>query len=124
MKNKTKQNKTKQNKTKKQTFFFHPSNPKLSYDVYIDKNPKDTIHIKYTTLEDVKHTIAHLEKLYKQKKYSHKRIWQVAMIMRVRLRVLQSKKPLHYKLADNYFKFLSNRTKLGEKDRYKSVFNV
>ena len=122
-KSKTKQNKTKQNKTKK-TFFFHPSNPKLSYDVYIDKNPKDTIHIKYTTLEDVKHTIAHLEKLYKQKKYSHKRIWQVAMIMRVRLRVLQAKKPLHYKLADNYFKFLSNRTKLSEQDRYKSVFKA
>jgi len=118
MKTKTK---TKQNKTKK-TFFFNPSNPKLSYDVYIDKNPKDTIHIKYTTLEDVKTTIAHLEKLYKQKKYSHKRIWQVAMIMRVRLRVLQAKKPLQYKLADKYFKFLSDRTKLGEKDRYKSVF--
>ena len=114
--------KTKQNKTKKT--FFNPSNPKLSYDVYIDKNPKDTIHIKYTTLEDVKHTIAHLEKLYKQKKYSHKRIWQVAMIMRVRLRVLQAKKPLHYKLADNYFKFLRDRTKLSEQYRYKSVFNA
>ncbi len=118
---KTKTKKTKQNKTKK-TFFFNPSNPKLSYDVYIDKNPKDTIHIKYITLEDVKTTIAHLEKLYKQKKYSHKRIWQVAMIMMVRLRVLQAKKPLQYKLADKYFKFLSDRTKLGEKDRYKSVF--
>jgi hypothetical protein len=63
----------------------------LSYDVYIDKNPKDTIHIKYTTLEDVKNTIAHLENLYKHKKYTHKRIWQVAMIMRVRLKVLQNK---------------------------------
>jgi hypothetical protein len=119
---KTKQTKTKQNKTKK-TFFFNPSNPKLSYDVYIDKNPNDTIHIKYTTLEDVKATIAHLEKLYKQKKYSHKRIWQVAMIMRVRLRVLQAKKPLQYKLANKYFKFLGDRTKLGEQERYKSVFN-
>ena len=131
---KTKQNKTKtkSNKTKtkskktksktKKTFFFNPSNPKLSYDVYIDKNPKDTIHIKYTTLEDVKTTIANLEKLYKQKKYSHKRIWQVAMIMRVRLRVLQAKKPLQYKLAKKYFKFLGDRTKLGEHERYKSVF--
>jgi hypothetical protein len=119
----TKQTKTKQNKTKK-TFFFNPSNPKLSYDVYIDKNPNDTIHIKYTTLEDVKTTIAHLEKLYKQKKYTHKRIWQVAMIMRVRLRVLQAKKPLQYKLADKYFNFLSARTKLSEHDRYKSVFNA
>ena len=128
---KTKQKKTKsktntkQNKRNtKKTFFFNPSNPKLSYDVYIDKNPKDTIHIKYTTLEDVKTTIAHLETLYKQKKYSHKRIWQVAMIMRVRLKVLQSKKPLHYKLANNYFKFLGARTKLSENDRYKSVFSA
>ena len=116
--------KSKKTKTKtKKTFFFNQSNPKLSYDVYIDKNPNDTIHIKYTTLEDVKRTIAHLEKLYKQKKYSHKRIWQVAMIMMVRLRVLQTKKPLHYNLSKNYFKFLGNRTKLSEKDRYKSVFN-
>jgi len=126
MKTKTKtktktKNKTKKIKTKK-TFFFNPSNPKLSYDVYIDKNPNDTIHIKYTTLEDVKTTISHLERLYKQKKYSHKRIWQVAMIMRVRLRVLLAKKPLHYKLADKYFKFLGDRTKLSEHDRYKSVF--
>lgn len=122
MKTKTKtKTKTKQNKTKK-TFFFNPSNPKLSYDVYIDKNPNDTIHIKYTTVEDVKTTIAHLEKLYKQKKYSHKRIWQVAMIMMVRLRVLRSKKQLQYKLANNYFKFLGDRTKLSEKERYKSVF--
>jgi hypothetical protein len=123
-KTKTKQTKTKtkQNKTKK-TFFFNPSNPKLSYDVYIDKNPNDTIHIKYTTIEDVKATITNLEKLYKQKKYSHKRIWQVAMIMRVRLRVLQAKKPLQYKLANKYFKFLGDRTKLGEKNRYKSVFS-
>jgi hypothetical protein len=110
------------NKTQK-TFFFNPSNPKLSYDVYIDKNPKDTIHIKYTTLEDVKNTIAHLENLYKHKKYTHKRIWQVAMIMRVRLKVLQNKKPLQYKLANKYFKFLSARTKLNEQTRYKSVFN-
>jgi len=86
-KTKTKIKKKTKNKTQK-TFFFNPSNPKLSYDVYIDKNPKDTIHIKYTTLEDVKNTIAHLENLYKHKKYTHKRIWQVVMIMRVRLKVL------------------------------------
>ena len=117
----TKQTKTKQNKTKK-TFFFNPSNPKLSYDVYIDKNPKDTIHIKYTTLEDVKNTIDKLEKLYKDKKYTHKRIWQVGMIMKVRLKVLQSKKPKQYALANKYFKFLGNRTKLSDKERYNISF--
>jgi len=50
------------NKTKKQ-FLFNPENPKKSFDVYIDKNPKDTIKIKYTTLDDVKNTIEKLEKL-------------------------------------------------------------
>jgi len=50
------------NKTRK--FLYNPNNPKKSFDVYIDKNPKDTIHIKYTTLEDVKTTNANLEKLY------------------------------------------------------------
>ena len=73
-------------KTKKQ-FLYNPTDPKKSFDVYIDKNPKDTIHIKYTTLDDVKNTINKLETLYKSKRYTHKRIWQVAMIMKVRLRV-------------------------------------
>ena len=122
MKNKTKKiNKTIKNKTKKQ-FLFNPTNPKKSFDVYIDKNPKDTIHIKYTTLEDVENTIDKLEKLYKNKKYSHKRIWQVGMIMKVRLEVLQRKKPKQYALANKYFRFLGKRTKLDEKDRYNLSF--
>ena len=42
-------------KTKKEKqFLYNQNNPKKSFDVYIDKNPKDTISIKYTTLEDVK----------------------------------------------------------------------
>jgi hypothetical protein len=109
------------NKTKK-TFFFNPRNPKKSFDVYIDKNPKDTIHIKYTTLEDVKNTIDKLEKLYKTKKYTHKRIWQVGMIMKVRLKVLQRKKPKQYALANKYFKFLGKRTDLSERERYNISF--
>ena len=119
--NKTKNNKKPKNKTKKQ-FLFNPTNPEKSFDVYIDKNPKDTIHIKYTTIEDVENTIDKLEKLYKSKKYTHKRIWQVGMIMKVRLKVLQSKKPKQYALANKYFKFLGNRTKLDEKDRYNISF--
>ena len=109
------------NKTKKQ-FLFNPTNPKKSFDVYIDKNPKDTIHIKYTTIEDVENTIDKLEKLYKSKKYTHKRIWQVGMIMKVRLKVLQSKKPAQYALANKYFIFLGKRTKMSEKNRYKVSF--
>ena len=110
------------NKTKKK-FLFNPRNPKKSFDVYIDKNPNDTIHIKYSTVEDVKNTIDKLEKLYKNKKYNHKRIWQVGMIMNVRLKVLKNKKPLQYALANKYFTFLGKRTKLEEKDRYKLSFN-
>ena len=108
-------------KTKKQ-FLFNPENPKKSFDVYIDKNPKDTIKIKYTTLEDVKNTIDKLEKLYKSKKYTHKRIWQVGMIMNVRLQVLKNKKPKQFSLANKYFHFLGKRTKLEEKERYKLSF--
>jgi len=109
------------NKTKKQ-FLFNPENPKKSFDVYIDKNPTDTIHIKYTTLKDVKNTIDKLEKLYKNKKYTHKRIWQVGMIMYVRLKVLRNKKPKEYALANKYFIFLGKRTKLRENLRYKLSF--
>jgi len=105
-------------------FLYNPHNKKKSFDVYIDKNPKDTIHIKYTTLQDVKKTIKKLERLYKQKKYTHKRIFQVAMIMKVRLNVLKKKKQKQYKLAKNYFNFLKKRTKLNKKERFKSTFKV
>jgi len=113
--------KTNNSKTKK-TFLYNPNNPKKSFDVYIDKNPKDTIHIKYTTTQDVKNTIDKLEKLYKAKKYTHKRIWQVGMIMKVRLEVLKNKKPEQYNLSKKYFEFLRNRTKLDNNRRYDTVF--
>ena len=103
-------------------FFYNPNDPKRSFDVYIDKNPKDTIHIKYTTLEDVTNTIHKLEKLYKSKQYPHKRIWQVAMIMKVRLQVLQEKKPKQYALSKKYLDFLSKRTTLDQNTRYTTVF--
>jgi hypothetical protein len=112
--------KTKTN-TKKR-FLYNPNNPNKSFDVYIDKNPKDTIHIKYTTPQDVKNTIFKLEKLYKDKKYTHKRIWQVGMIMKVRLEVLKNKKREQYNLSKKYFNFLRKRTKLDNKTRYKTVF--
>ncbi len=116
-----KQGKNKQNKTKKQ-FLYNPNDPKKSFDVYIDKNPNDTIPIKYTTINDVKNTIKKLEKLYKSKKYTHKRIWQVGMIMKVRLEVLKDKKPKEYKLSKKYFEFLGKRTKLSDEERYKFTF--
>lgn len=119
---KTRKNRNSKNKTKR--FLYNPNNPKKSFDVYIDKNPKDTIPIKYTTVDDVKDTVNKLENLYKNKKYTHKRIWQVGMIMKVRLEVLKDIKPQQYKLSERYFKFLGERTKLNNDDRYKFNFKI
>lgn len=125
---KTRRNKrhklTKTCKHVKKQFLYNPNNPKKSFDVYIDKNPKDTINIKYTTVDDVKNTIHKLEKLYKTKTYPHKRIWQVGMIMKVRLEVLKDKKPDQYKLAKQYFEFLGKRTKMDDNKSYKSIFKI
>jgi hypothetical protein len=120
---KTRKSAKKHNKTKKR-FLFNPNDPNKSFNVYIDKNPKNTIPIRYTTIDDVKETIKHLEELYKSKKYPHKRIWQVGMIMKVRLEVLKHKKPAEYALANSYFKFLGQRTLLPEDKRRKFVFNL
>lgn len=111
------------NKTYK-NFLFNPNNPDKSFNVYIDKNPKNTIPIKYTTITDVKNTIRSLERLYKSKKYSHKRIWQVGMILYVRLNVIKKIKPTQYNLALKYFKFLKYRTSLPDDQRYKIKFIV
>jgi hypothetical protein len=108
--------------TTKRKFLFNPNNPDKRFDVYIDKNPEDTIPIKYTTIDDVKATINILEKLYKTKQYSHKRIWQVGMILYVRLKVIKKMKPVQYALALKYFKFLKYRTSLPNDERYRLTF--
>jgi hypothetical protein len=128
-KTKSKTKKTK-NKTKKQ-FLYNPNNPRTSFDVYIDKNPSDTIPIKYTTIEDVKNTILKLEYLYKANKYTHKRIWQVGMIMKVRLQaMLKHKNTLYpnaknvhkrFVLANKYFKFLGKRSKIKDEIQRKKL---
>lgn len=117
----------------KKEFLFNKNNPKKSFDVYIDKDPSDTIPIKYTTVDDVKNTIKKLESLYKRGAYSHKRIWQVGMIMKVRLEaMLKHQKTLYpnakyvkqrFNLANKYFKFLGKRSKVHEtKERKQMVF--
>ena len=112
IKNKNKNKKGgRRTRKKKPQFLYHPNNPDKSFDVYIDKNPNDTIPIKYTTYDDVKRTIKKLERLFKKDKYSHKRIWQVGMILYVRLKVLKKKKQKEFKLSEKYFKFLGKRTK-------------
>jgi hypothetical protein len=121
-------------KTKKR-FLYNPDDPKKSFDVYIDKNPKDTIHVKYTTVEDVKNSILKLERLFKQKKYTHKRIWQVAMIMKVRLDVIKKYKKSRYpnakkvnervSLITKYYNHLKKRTKLKTfSERSKLIFKT
>ena len=116
---------TRQNSKKEpKQFLYNPDDPSKSFDVYIDKDPSDTIPIKYTTLKDVENTIQKLEVLFKKDAYSHKRIWQVGMILYVRLKVLQKKKPQHFKLAQNYFHFLGQRTKIKEHQKRKEfTFN-
>ena len=106
----------------KKEFLYNPNNLKKSFDVYINKNPSDTINIKYSNLNDIKQTIKKLEKLYKTKKYPHKRIWQVGMIMKVRMQaMLKHKKTLYkkakyvkerYNLTKKYFEFLGKRSKV------------
>ena len=128
---KTRRNKKSNRKTKKKQFLYHPNDPKKSFDVYIDKNPKDTIPIKYTTIEDVKNTIHNLEDLYKKGKYSHKRIWQVGMIQKVRLEaMLKNKNKLYphaknvkkrFDLANKYFLFLKSRSKETDETKRKKM---
>ena len=123
----------KRRKTKKQ-FLYNPNNPKKSFDVYIDKNPSDTIHIKYKTVEDLERTIRKLERLFKSKKYPHKRIWQVGMIVKVRLEAMYKHRKKYpnakniygrFKLAKRYFKFLGKRTKKKTfLERKKMVFKI
>jgi len=118
-------------KTKKPQFLFNPKDPKRSFDVYIDKDPSDTIPIKYSTVEDVVSTIEKLEKLYKNGKYPHKRIWQVGMILKVRLGVFYKYRntkyhnakniPARYRLSKRYLNFLSNRTKAKTESERKAM---
>ena len=108
-------------------FFFNPDNPKKSFDVYKDKDKSDSIAIKYSTKKEVMETISKLEKLYKSDKYPHRRISQVAMIMKVRLRIIKDKNPKinkgRFELANKYTNFLKERTRLKEKERKKLKFN-
>jgi hypothetical protein len=109
----------------KKKFLFNPNNPKKSFDVYVDKNPQDTIPIKYGNKREVLSTINELERLYKTKKRDHRRISQVAMIMRVRLRAIKDKNPKidkgRLQIAEKYVNFLKSRTKRKTFDERKKM---
>ena len=72
-----------------------------------------------------------LEDLYKKGKYSHKRIWQVGMIQKVRLEaMLKNKNKLYpdaknvkkrFDLANKYFLFLKSRSKETDETKRKKM---
>jgi len=105
-------------------YLYNPKNPKKSFDVYIDKNPDDTISIKYSTPEETTRTVRKLERLYKEGKYTHKRIKQVAVIMDVRLQAMKGKKK-EKSIAKKYHQFLQRRTKeKSQEGRKKMKFQL
>lgn len=119
----------------KKEYLYNKDNPKKSRDVYSDDNPKDTIPIKYSTMEQLEETIKKLEKLFKSKKYTHKRIFQVGMIIKVRMEIIyryrktRFKKSKNvtkrYKLSLRYYNFLKKRTKLKTlEDRIDLTFTI
>ena len=71
--------------------------------MYIDKT-KRYYFVKYKTIEDLERTIKKLEKLYKDEEYSHQRIWQVGMILYVRLGAMNKYKKTKYPKAKNVYK--------------------
>ena len=121
--------------SKKKEYLYNKNNPKKSRDIYSDDNPKDTIPIKYSTIEELEKTIQKLEKLFKSKKYTHKRIFQVGMIIKVRMEIIyryrktRFKKSKNvtkrYKLSLRYYNFLKKRTKLKTlEDRIDLTFTI
>jgi len=112
-----KKNKLSPTKTKSKTYFE-------KYDLYSDANPKDTVRVKYKTLQELKDTIKKLENLYKTGKKSHARIVQIANVLKQRLRVINEKTGKgvqRYKLSSRYFDFLKERTKKKGFDERKKL---
>tara|TARA_Y100001937_G_scaffold103233_1_gene142240 strand:- start:12 stop:344 length:333 start_codon:yes stop_codon:yes gene_type:complete len=91
--------------------------------LYTDENPKDTIPIKFSSMDDVKKTIKSLEKLYKSGSRPHLRISQVAQVLEQRLRFIKGAGDRH-RLAKRYTTFLKERTKKKGDERKKLTFNI
>ena len=103
-------------KKKKKDIFF-----KSGYDLFSDKNPKESIRIQYSDMNKIKDTIKKLESLYKKDKYSHTRIVQVANVMNQRVKVQYGENTNKYKLTNKYFNFLKSRTKLKKESERKKL---
>ena len=83
---------------------------------------KEYFPINFDTVNDVKNTILKLETLYKNNKYEHRKVSHVSMIMYGRLKLLKDKKKKEFELAERYFEFLKERTKLSQIQRHKFKF--
>jgi len=106
---------------KKQETYFE------KYDLYSDANPKDTIPVRYDTVDNLKKTIKKLERLYKKGSYSHARIVQVANVIKQRLRVMVDRHKIgkrRLNLITKYFAFLTQkRTPIkSQTDRKRLLF--
>ena len=110
----------KKTRKKKKQYLYNPNEPSKSFDVYIDKNPKDTIPIKYTTVKDVKNTIKKLERLYKTKSIHIKNM--IGMIMEVRLEAMLKHKPKNILMQKSKQRFnLANNTSNFEANKRKNL---
>ena len=87
-------------KKKKEDLHF-----KSGYDLFSDKNPKDSIRIEYSDITKIRSTISKLESLYKKDKYSHRRIVQVANVMNQRVKIQYGENTSKFKLTNKYFNF-------------------
>ncbi len=92
---------------------------KSGYDLYSDKNPSDSVSIKYKTVEDIKSTIKKTEKMFKEGKITHKRNFQIYNVMVQRLRVIKERHghneklniDARYDLALKHLSKIKKRTK-------------
>lgn len=117
----------KSNSKEKKEFLYNKKNPSKSRDIFSNDNPKDTVNVKYSNIKELKGSIIKLEKLFSNKEKNHKRISQIAMIMRVRINEISNKIKTYEKvrsktylndlnkrviLIKKYTDFLKKRTKL------------
>jgi len=93
----------------KKEFLYNKNNPKISRDIFSNDNPNDTINIKYSNINELTSTIKKLEKLFKNKEKDHKRISQIALIIKVRLNIIKKNNKNNNK---NYNTDLDKRIKL------------
>lgn len=101
----------KQKILKNQNWIYN-SKTNTGRSLFTNDNPTDTIKIKYKTVYDVKKTIVMLKRLLSNKKYTFRRIKQVAFVLKQRLQVLKNRFPNTIKidtklrLADDYYQSL------------------